>query len=97
MPGPAEETPKHGCGKTLTDFSPELQDAQTPETRKARSFMELEGLDQEFELEAEAMPEGESGEVESAAEPASSKPVRVKPVINDEKNEKDALYWKLPS
>ena len=59
--------------------------------------MELEGLDQEFELEAEAMPEGESGEVESAAEPASSKPVRVKPVINDEKNEKDALYWKLPS
>ena len=37
VPGPAEETPKNTCGKTVTDFSPELQDAQTPETRKAQS------------------------------------------------------------
>lgn len=91
MPGPAAETPKSPCGKTLTDFTPELQDAQTPETRKAQSCMALAGSD--LEPEAKAMPEGE---VESPAEPASTKPVGVNVVTNG-KNEKDALYWKLPS
>ena len=104
--GPATKTPLvKGCAKTVSDLSEMFQDAQTPQSRwfaesqdskdniaelKKQPLFEPEPVEPP---EPVAHPEDfQHDDAESVVHPASSKgdPAAVT-------NEKDALYWKLPS